>query len=344
MRLGSALSLVAALAATTVLGQTFFGPTPYLQPSDGPFFGFLELVIEDAEDGLFNLPGASSNHTSLSSSFGVGLIDSVDIDDGIINGTGQTGPLGPGDAFWSSGNITITFGVGGAPLPTYAGLVWTDGVGIITFEAYGPTGLSLGAITGNHADGSITGGTDEDRFYGVHFAEGISKITIRNGGGIEADHIQIAGGPPGPARVRGTALLDGYQGLTAGGQLEVEVWQVGSLVETLYGNYGANGAFACSPTVSGVMTLKFRFHTALWKAVGITLGSEPITDMIVTMSNGDCDHDNEVTIGDFAVISASFGREAGDPGFDEDADLNGDESVDIGDFAILSSNFGAIGD
>jgi hypothetical protein len=36
--------------------------------------------------------------------------------------------------------------------------------------------------------------------------------------------------------------------------------------------------------------------------------------------------------------------EAGNPGFDERADLNGDESVDIGDFALLSGNFGEVGD
>jgi hypothetical protein len=52
----------------------------------------------------------------------------------------------------------------------------------------------------------------------------------------------------------------------------------------------------------------------------------------------------EVTIGDFAVISASFGKSAGDPGFDPMADIDRNDEVDIGDFALMSGNFGALGD
>lgn len=67
--------------------------------------------------------------------------------------------------------------------------------------------------------------------------------------------------------------------------------------------------------------------------------------------NGDCDGDNEVAIGDFALLSAAFGAYGGDPGltppdgnWNFEADLNGDNEIDIGDFAILSTNFGQIGD
>lgn len=185
--------LVLALfaGASIASAQTFFGPSPYLQASDSPWFGMSGLVLEDAEDGIFNIAGASSNHSTVSSSFGVGLIDSVDLDDGELNGVGNAGPLGPGDAFWSSGSITITFGVAGLPLPAYAGLVWTDGSGQVTFEAFDGAGASLGTITGSHADGNFNGATAEDRFYGVHYAGGIGSIKISNPGGIEIDHIQV---------------------------------------------------------------------------------------------------------------------------------------------------------
>lgn len=63
-----------------------------------------------------------------------------------------------------------------------------------------------------------------------------------------------------------------------------------------------------------------------------------------TLTNGDCDNDNEVAVGDFAILSAAFGTSVGDPGYNAAADLNGDGDVDIGDFAILSANFGLIGD
>ncbi|MBC8139576.1 MAG: PEP-CTERM sorting domain-containing protein, partial [Fibrella sp.] len=85
----------------------------------------------------------------------------------------------------------VTFGVAAlGTLPTHAGLVWTDGSGPIQFEAFDALGGSLGIIDASHADGSSSGTTAEDRFYGVTNAGGISSITIRNGGGIEADHVQ----------------------------------------------------------------------------------------------------------------------------------------------------------
>ncbi|HRI43153.1 MAG TPA: hypothetical protein PLL78_02945 [Fimbriimonadaceae bacterium] len=62
------------------------------------------------------------------------------------------------------------------------------------------------------------------------------------------------------------------------------------------------------------------------------------------LMNGDVDDDNEVAIGDYALLSVAFGSEPGDPNWNSDADLNGDDGVDIGDFSILSQNFGEAGD
>ena len=173
---------------SSALGQTFYGPTHYYQASDSPFFEMSGLEIEDAEDGVFNLPGASSNHPRMGSSFAYGSVDSVDVDDGSINGT-----CIDGESFWGSGSITITFGVGGADLPHHAGLVWTDGFGNVTFEAWGPGNVSLGQVDGgNHSNGygNWWGSTSEDRFYGVSHLAGIEKITVSNPGGIEIDHVQ----------------------------------------------------------------------------------------------------------------------------------------------------------
>lgn len=57
-----------------------------------------------------------------------------------------------------------------------------------------------------------------------------------------------------------------------------------------------------------------------------------------SLVNGDVDGDNEVGIGDYAILSTQFGTEG------PEADLNGDGEVDIADYAILSANFGALGD
>jgi hypothetical protein len=76
-------------------------------------------------------------------------------------------------------------------LPNAVGLVWTDGAGTISFEAFDENGVSLGILLGNHADGSFLGTIDEDRFYGATNAGGISRIHISNtSGGIEVDDLQ----------------------------------------------------------------------------------------------------------------------------------------------------------
>lgn len=59
---------------------------------------------------------------------------------------------------------------------------------------------------------------------------------------------------------------------------------------------------------------------------------------------GDINGDNEVSIGDYAILSQAFGSSPGDPNWVEDADLDGDGIVDIADFAILSLNWGRVGD
>jgi len=110
----------------------------------------------------------------------------------VIDGSG-TG----GHSYFSgngSGGITFTFDpqrTGG--LPTEAGMVWTDGGGTVTFEAFDQNGISLGTNGPfSHPDGSIAGTTDEDRFYGVIYAGGISAIKLTNtAGGIEVDHLTL---------------------------------------------------------------------------------------------------------------------------------------------------------
>jgi hypothetical protein len=129
--------------------------------------------------------------------------------------------IGPG----STGFLfTFDAGVLGS-LPTHAGVVWTDGAGQITFEAFGPGGVSLGTIgpvsdPGVFPDGGITGETAEDRFFGVTAAGGISAIFISNSaGGIEVDHLQYGLLIAGPAAVPEPAslLLLGVGGLGAAG-------------------------------------------------------------------------------------------------------------------------------
>lgn len=188
---------LAALTPVAPASAALLGPSPYLCfsscASPSPFAGgsFSYFHLENFEDHLFNTPGVTASAGGVTSVvFGPSIHDSVDADDGSIDGSGLQG-----DSFFSSGGstgITFTFNAStlGA-LPTSAGIVWTDGGGTITFQAYDENGVLLGTLPGNHADGSVNGETAEDRFYGATNANGISKIFISNsGGGIEVDHLQ----------------------------------------------------------------------------------------------------------------------------------------------------------
>ncbi|HEY2775824.1 MAG TPA: hypothetical protein VGK20_17410 [Candidatus Binatia bacterium] len=188
---GTALGLLLLVAGDASAGSSpYLGPIPYLSAADSPFdtktFGF---CIETFEDGTFDVPGASGDGSVVGPST---LTDSVDADDGSIDGSGQQGH----SYFNGGGTITITFDsnrTGG--LPTEVGIVWTDGglAAPVTFEAFGPTGTSLGLYGPfEHADLSNNGETAEDRFYGVTDGSGVSKIVVSNtGGGIEVDHLQL---------------------------------------------------------------------------------------------------------------------------------------------------------
>lgn len=137
-------------------------------------------------------PNETSKYTDPS------FYDSVDLDDGAIDGKGR----GKDRLVLSNGDITFTFD-NKRGFPTDAGIVWTDvhatnpsfGQSTLTFEAFDGSGKSLGlqgpfTVGGDY---STTGETGEDRFFGAHYNGGISSfrvvvpaVTV----GVEFDHLQ----------------------------------------------------------------------------------------------------------------------------------------------------------
>lgn len=191
MKASSALRILATgavIALGDVRAAEYFGPTPYLSAADTPAaFGPGTMRIEDCEDGAID-PRLTFVDTVTLIGPG-GNTDSVDADDGVIDGSGSNGR----SLFRGTPSITVVFS---APLPTAAGLVWTDGgsSASVRFEALGADGGSLG-VHGPFTlgDGGNMGGTAEDRFFGARDAGGISRLRIwHTTGGIEIDHIQFS--------------------------------------------------------------------------------------------------------------------------------------------------------
>ena len=187
---------------------TLYGPTPYLSFADSPFktvsSSLAQFYLETFEDGLLNTIGvAITTNQPGGSPLGVvgpnAFRDSVDVDDGLIDGLGKNGHsyANLANNGYENFGLTITFSASALNgLPTYAGLVWTDGslTQSTVFEAFDASGTSLGTVGPvKLGDSSFAGTTEEDRFLGVFNTNGISKLTIRTPDGVnnlEIDHLQ----------------------------------------------------------------------------------------------------------------------------------------------------------
>ncbi len=212
-----------ALGSASAQAQ-LLGPTPYLGfNADSPFaaLAFDSFYLENFEDGSFNTPFATPSAGWVVP--GISILDSVDEDDGAINGTGASGR-----SYYSAGtqtSLTITFSLINGSLPTHAGIVWTDvgqiinvggaAVGPVIFEAFDSANASLGTVGPvNLGDGLISGETAEDRFFGVINAGGISsiRITMPTSADWEIDHVQY-GVIPSPG-VSGLIVMGGLVGFS----------------------------------------------------------------------------------------------------------------------------------
>lgn len=127
-------------------------------------FGYFHF--ETVEDQLLDVPGISASAGGVTSVvFGPSIHDSVDADDGVIDGSGLAG-----DSFYS---------------PAGAG-------SSVTFSAYGPGDVLLFTEThSGFANTSNSGETADDRFFGVVNSAGVSAVFVSNSsGGIDVDHLQ----------------------------------------------------------------------------------------------------------------------------------------------------------
>jgi len=251
-------TLLALLLLSAAAHGQFVGPLPYVQASDTPLDTSGNFQLETFEDSLLDTLGVTSvGGASIGApSF---ITDSVDADDGALDGKGLAG-----HSYFANGATGIRFNFDAAALgglPTQAGVVWTDGstVNTVTFEAFGASGASLGTIVApNVGDNAFEGGTAEDRFFGVTHAGGLSAIFIKctpaagaAGSGIEVDHLQY--GTPSAwtdlgfakAGSNGTPHLSGTGPLTPGSadQLALASAKPGAVATLVVGLAAVNAPF-----------------------------------------------------------------------------------------------------
>lgn len=181
---------------------------------------------------------------------------------------------------------------------------------------------------------------------GAGASSGFSILAWTNGpsgsGDVWSQRVNDGGGV-GNAVEGGLFVLDSVTHRAK--DARVELRQNGSGVETLPVFVCPDGTFAFTTTRRGTFDLRFQsMHTLVTQVSDVTITDEGADVGLVILVNGDVDGDNEVAIGDYAILSSAFGSMPGDPNWYEPADVDDDGEVTIGDFAVLSNNFGMEGD
>ena len=191
--------------AAAGMQTTTMGPSRYRSWYDSPLLAYSNWSywhLDDFEDGLLNVPGVTASVPApyVGAPYGPAYdADSVDADDGLIDGLGRQGR-----SFFAGGwNVTFTFDVVAlGRLPTHVGVVFTDGTDATTFRAYDQNGVQIASIGPvSLADNTYNGTTADDYFLGVVHYAGVHRVYIGSpGGGIEVDHLQYGDGPTAIAR------------------------------------------------------------------------------------------------------------------------------------------------
>jgi|GEM_PF-944910 hypothetical protein len=145
--------------------------------------------------------------------------------------------------------------------------------------------------------------------------------------------------------VSGNIELRDFGGDVTQVPVTVELRQDGNVVRTATVNLDASGNFSIPAVLPGTYDLAFKASHWLRMVVpGVTVDGAEVTGVDVSLTNGDVDGDNEVTLFDFGKLVAAFGSLPGDGNWDPNADLDGDEEVSLFDFGVLVKNFGLVGD
>lgn len=148
----------------------------------------------------------------------------------------------------------------------------------------------------------------------------------------------------GVNEVSGQIALADWTATLLGVPVTLEIVSGTTTIETKHVQLTLAGGYRFDTNLSGAYDVYARGPHWLRKNLGSFILGGVSSGVSGMLTNGDIDGDNEVAIGDYAVLSSAFGTIPVSVGWVENADLNGDESVDIGDYAVLSANFGLVGD
>lgn len=209
-------------------------PTPYVQKSDSPFLvgnggpftvGASNFFLDDFEDGALNLLGVSeTSGNPVRFLSGTIYTDSVDEDDGAVDGNGINGTSLISEFHSAASEPSLAFSFDSnvlGKLPTHVGFVVTglNGDRIMEFSAFDETNALISSFQFEVLV-QDNGRVEEDRFIGISDFGGISRVELAHvsnaGDQVEIDHFQygLSAVPvPAAAWLFGSGLL-GLVGIT----------------------------------------------------------------------------------------------------------------------------------
>lgn len=210
--------------------------------------------------------------------------------------------------------------------------IWTEAMGMVPLAQYAISlgvaldGWELSSVKSISTDASTIVGTG--RLHGTFVAWRLTGLNFRTIQG----RIVFSG-------------LDLYAAPIPSARIHFRNPTTREIVHSVDAPLDSIGRFRVNlPTVPGLHDVEIKHSHWLRRVVRIDTTQGGVDSLLFPLRNGDVDGDNEIGIGDFALLSASFGSEIGDSRWFEHADLNHDYFVDIADYAVLSQNFGRVGD
>lgn len=219
------LCLVAVAPQRCQAEITFLGPTPYLSKADSPFpvdDSNPNFFLEDFEDGDFNTPGIvlplDPYAQGAIRSKGQPFANSVDADDGTIDGSGGDGSAWASTIYANdlvdpptiSSYLSLSFDVNQSGLgPTSFGFVWTFGrsESVVRIDVYDVHANHIGFESFVGIGSGIDDDTRDDRFFGVKSSDEIGRVLLTSSyvgepWFFEIDHVQIGFQIPEPVTTR----------------------------------------------------------------------------------------------------------------------------------------------
>lgn len=270
-------------------------------------------------------------------------------------------PFGyPSTYFDSSQHRTGPMNLGNFNSATFAGqfadmVIHVDAGYVMTAFAFWNTDPQGNYVVSAYdSNGNLLGTVSAQTFWTFEsFAGFVSSVPVATlvfdgnmgDGWNHIDDVQSRTYASGSAFVSGAIELGDYDPDEAGQEVVFEMSQGGVVMDTQTVTLGEGGTYSFATPVTGVTAIAAKGSHWLRAATapGLIAPGSSVT-VNFSLVNGDGDGDNEVAIGDYAILSSAYGSGPGDPNWDPLTDFNGDEAVDIGDYAILSSHFGESGD